>query len=54
MKLRNYCTHRAIPVPGMVTSLFDKGQPPRLINELKLDMDALLTWNGWTTPARVP
>ena len=37
----------------MVTTLLgEKGKPPRLVNALKLDRDALLTWDGWTAPAR--
>ena len=52
-KLRNYCTHRSIPVPGMVTTLLgERGRPPRFVNELKLDRDALLEWDGWTGPAK--
>ena len=51
--LRSYCTHRSIPLPGMVTTLFgERGKPPRFVNELKLDRDALLTWDGWTAPAK--
>jgi hypothetical protein len=51
--LRNYCTHRSIPVPGMVTTLLgERGSPPRFVNELKLDREGLLTWGGWTAPAK--
>jgi len=28
------------------------GQPPRLVNELKLDRDKLLEWKKWTAPAK--
>ncbi len=52
-ELRNYCTHRSIPLPGMVTTLFGRQrQPPRLVNELKLDRDKLLEWKKWTAPAK--
>jgi hypothetical protein len=52
-ELRNYCTHRSIPVPGMVTTLFGQaGQSPQIRNELKLDRDKLLEWKKWTAPAK--
>jgi len=52
-ELRNYCTHRSIPVPGMVTTLFgEAGQPPQIRNALKLDRDKLLGWKKWTAPAK--
>jgi hypothetical protein len=51
--LRNYCTHRAIPVPGMGTTLTgEQGRPPRFVNELTLDRDALLIWDGWNAQAK--
>ena len=52
-KLRNYCTHRSIPVPGMVTTLTgERGRPPRFVNELNLDRDGLLDWDGWNEEAK--
>lgn len=37
----------------MVTTLLgERGRPPRFVNELKLDRDALLEWDGWTGPAK--
>jgi hypothetical protein len=52
--LRNYCTHRAVPVPGLSTTFSGgQGRPTVLENKLTFDRDALLQWDGWTAPAKV-
>ncbi|QNJ96274.1 hypothetical protein HZU40_22380 [Mycolicibacterium fluoranthenivorans] len=52
-ELRNYCTHRSIPLPGISTTFSGGiGRPNLLINRLTLDRDKLLDWNGWTAPAK--
>lgn len=52
-ELRNYCTHRAVPVPGISTTLTGgRGRPTMLTNRLTLDRDALLKWKKWTAPAK--
>lgn len=51
--LRNYCTHKHIPVPGLSTTLFgERGRPPQFVNELKLDRDKLLQWKKWSSDAK--
>ena len=51
--LRNYCTHRSVPLPGISTTLSGgQGRPTVLENKLTLDRDALLKWDGWTKPAK--
>jgi hypothetical protein len=52
-ELRNYCTHRSIPLPGISTTFSGgRGRPTLLVNRLTLDRDALLTWKKWTAPAK--
>ena len=52
-ELRNYCTHRSIPLPGISTTFSGgRGRPSMLINRLTLDRDALLKWKKWTGPAK--
>lgn len=52
-ELRNYCTHRSVPLPGISTTFsWGRGQPALLVNRLTLDRDALLTWKKWTAPAK--
>lgn len=51
--LRNYCTHRSIPLPGISTNFsWVKGGPTIMENKLTLDRDKLLDWDGWTAPAK--
>jgi hypothetical protein len=51
-KLRNYCTHYAIPVPGLGTSMsWEQGGPVIRVNTLQLDRDALLRWEEWRAAA---
>ncbi|MDX1889299.1 hypothetical protein [Mycolicibacterium sp. 050158] len=51
-KLRNYCTHYSIPVPGLSTSIsWDESRHVQQANKLQLDRDALLRWTGWDGPA---
>lgn len=51
--LRNYCTHRSVPLPGITTTLSGgRGRLTVLENKLTLDRDALLKWEGWTKPAK--
>lgn len=51
--LRNYCTHRSIPLPGISTKLsWVQGGPTIMENKLTLDRDKLLDWDGWTAPAK--
>ena len=52
-ELRNYCTHRSIPLPGISTTFSGgRDRPSVMINRLTLDRDALLEWDGWTAPAK--
>ncbi|MDG5769421.1 hypothetical protein [Mycolicibacterium fortuitum] len=52
-ELRNYCTHRSVPLPGITTTFsWGRGRPALLVNRLTLDRDALLTWKKWTAPAK--
>lgn len=52
-RLRNYCTHYAIPLPGLGTSInWSQGGPVFHLNTLQLDRDKLLRWNGWGGPAK--
>ncbi len=51
--LRNYCTHRSIPLPGISTNFsWVQGGPTIMENRLTLDRDKLLDWDGWTAPAK--
>lgn len=52
-ELRNYCTHRSIPVPG-ISTMFSGGRnrPSIMVNRLTFDRDALLKWKKWTGPAK--
>lgn len=51
-KLRNYCTHYAIPVPGLGTTMsWQGGGPVVRVNTLQLDRDALLRWDEWRAAA---
>lgn len=50
--LRNYCTHRSIPLPGISTYFsWVHGGPTIMENKLTLGRDKLLDWHGWTAPA---
>ena len=52
-ELRNYCTHRSIPLPGISTKFsWVKGGPTIMENKLTLDRDKLLEWKKWTAPAK--
>lgn len=52
-ELRNYCTHRSVPLPRFSTTFRGgQGQPSLLINRLTLDRDELLKWKKWTAPAK--
>ena len=52
-KLRNYCTHYNIPVPGLSTTMtWDQHTGIQQANSLRLDRDALLRWNGWNAAAK--
>ncbi|QTI67478.1 hypothetical protein [Gordonia polyisoprenivorans] len=52
-KLRNYCTHYAIPLPGLGTSISHSwGGPVIQVNTLQLDRDRLLRWSGWGGSAK--
>jgi hypothetical protein len=51
-KLRNYCTHYSIPVPGLGTKMsWEQGTPVVRVNTLQLDRDALLRWAEWRASA---
>lgn len=51
-KLRNYCTHYSIPVPGLGTSMsWRAGSPVVMTNTLRLDRDDLLRWDEWRAAA---
>lgn len=51
-KLRNYCTHYSIPVPGLSTSMsWEAGGPVLRVNTLQLDRDELLRWDEWRSAA---
>ena len=51
--LRNYCTHRSIPLPGISTKFsWAQGGPTIMENKLTLDREKLLAWDGWTAPAK--
>jgi hypothetical protein len=51
--LRNYCTHRSIPLPGISTTMsWVQGGPTIMVNRLTLDRDKLLEWEKWTGPAK--
>lgn len=53
VKLRNYCTHYAIPVPGLGTTMsWQHGGPVLQVNTLQLDRDRLLDWDKWGAPAK--
>jgi hypothetical protein len=52
-ELRNYCTHRSVPLPRISTTFSGgRGKPNLLINRLTLDRDELLKWKKWTAPAK--
>ena len=52
-ELRNYCTHRSVPLPRISTTFSGgAGRPSLLINRLTLDRDELLKWKKWTAPAK--
>jgi hypothetical protein len=52
-KLRNYCTHYSIPVPGLGTSMsWEQGGPTIRVNTLQLDRDRLLRWDSWGAVAK--
>jgi hypothetical protein len=52
-KLRNYCTHYSIPVPGLGTSMsWEQGGPTIRVNTLRLDRDGLLRWDNWGAVAK--
>lgn len=52
-KLRNYCTHYAIPLPGLGTQIsWSGGGPVIQLNTLQLDRNKLLRWSGWGGPAK--
>jgi hypothetical protein len=52
-ELRNYCTHRSVPLPSIITTFSGgRGRPNLLINRLTLDKDPLLKWKKWTAPAK--
>jgi hypothetical protein len=51
-KLRNYCTHYSIPLPGMGTRMsWEAGGPVIRVNTLQLDRDELLRWDEWRSTA---
>lgn len=51
--LRNYCTHRAVPVPGVSTTFSGgRGRPSVIANRLTFERRALLEWDSWTAPAK--
>ena len=51
--LRNYCTHYAIPVPGLGTSIsWSNGGPVVQLNTLQLEREKLLRWSNWSGPAK--
>jgi hypothetical protein len=51
-KLRNYCTHYSIPVPGLGTRMsWEAGGPVIRVNTLQLDRDELLRWDEWRAAA---
>ncbi|AWT56217.1 hypothetical protein [Mycolicibacterium smegmatis] len=51
--LRNYCTHRAVPVPGVSTTFSGgRGRPSVIANRLTFDRDALLESDSWSAPAK--
>lgn len=53
VKLRNYTTHYSIPLPGISTNVSWQGADPLLhVNQLQLDRDSLLLFDGWSAPAR--
>lgn len=52
-ELRNYSTHRSVPLPGMSTTFLWQGRGASLIeHKLTLDRDVLLKWKKWTAPAK--
>jgi hypothetical protein len=52
-ELRNYSTHRSIPLPGISTNFsWVQGGPTIMENKLTLDRDKLLEWKKWTAPAK--
>jgi hypothetical protein len=51
-KLRNYCTHYSIPVPGLGNRMsWEAGAPVIRVNTLQLDRDELLRWDEWRAAA---
>lgn len=53
VKLRNYSTHYAIPVPGISTTMsWGASRQVELVNALKLDRDLLLRFDGWGAVAK--
>ena len=51
--LRNFCTHRAVPVPGVSTTFSGgRGRPSVIANRLTFDRDALLESDSWSVPAK--
>jgi hypothetical protein len=52
-ELRNYCTHRSVPLPGISTTWSGgRGRPTMVVNKLTLDRDTLLKRKKWTAPAK--
>jgi hypothetical protein len=52
-ELRNYCTHRSIPLPGMSTTfLWQRRGAAIILHKLTMDTEALLEWKKWTAPAK--
>lgn len=52
-RLRNYCTHYAIPLPGLGTRVsHSRGGPVVHLNTLQLSRDRLLRWKDWGGPAK--
>jgi len=52
-ELRNYCTHRSVPVPRVSSTLTGgAGRASMIVSRLTLDRDELLKWKKWTAPAK--
>lgn len=52
-KLRNYCTHYSVPVPGLSTTFsWERDTEVQQRNRLLLKRDVLLLWDRWGVPAR--
>ncbi|MBO0852402.1 MAG: hypothetical protein J2P18_01380 [Nocardia sp.] len=53
VKLRNYCTHYAVPLPALGTTIkWENGGPAIHVNTLQLDRDKLLRWDKWGAGAK--